>query len=340
MRLLALFPDRLNPKGIAQFVGSALGEGWEVTGAGAADEDTDALTNADAMLVALVEVDATAIDKAANLRFVQTPSHGFDHIDIEAAAARGVPVCNIGTSGAEAGVVAEHAFALILACARRLVEGHEGIRAGEWPQLTGSSVELLDKTLGIVGLGHIGCEVAKRARAFGMKLLYHDVTEAPEDIASELRLQRAELPELLGASDVVTVHVPLMPATRGLIGAAELAMLKPNAIFVNTSRGPVVDNTALAEAADSGRIVAGVDVFDPEPPPVDHPLRSAHNVVLSPHVAGTTRESVGRMMQAAFDNLQCFARGEKPRDVVNGITATAKAQPKPEADASEERGET
>jgi len=317
--LLALFPDRLKPKGIAEIVAGALGAGWTVTGAAAPNEDAEALSSCDAMLVALVEVGAADIDRARRLRIIQTPSHGFDHIDIEAAAKHGIAVCNIGTSGAEAGVVAEHAFCLMLACARRLIEGHEGIRAGEWPQLTGQATELQGKTLGIVGLGHIGREVAKRANAFGMNLLYYDVVTAPEEVESELRLKRTELRDLLEQSDVVTVHVPLFDSTRGLIGADELKLMKHSAILVNTSRGPVVDNAALADAANEGRIVCGVDVFDPEPPPTDHPLRSASNVVLSPHVAGTTRESVLRMMGAAFENLKRFAAGEDVVDVVNGV---------------------
>lgn len=320
MRLLALFPARMNPEGIAQFVAASLGEDWRVTGAGAADDDLAALEEADAILTALVEVSAATIDKAAQLHLIQTPSHGFDHVDIDAAASRGIPVCNVGTSGAEAGTVAEHAMLLMLACARRLVEGHDGIRRGEWPQLTGSSTELQGKTLGIVGLGHIGCEVAKRAKVFGMKLLYHDVVPAPEDIEQELRLTQVDLDDLFAQSDVVTVHVPLMAATRNLVGADQIAKMKAGGILVNTSRGAVVDNDALARAADEGRILAGVDVFEPEPPPEDHPLRTANNVVLSPHVAGTTRESVGRIMQAALDNLQRFARSERLRDVVNGIS--------------------
>lgn len=319
MRLLALFPERMNPAGIAQFVAASLGEGWEVTGAGDADDDLSALEDADAILAALVDVTAAAIDKASRLRMIQTPSHGFDHVDIEAAAQRDVPVCNVGTSGAEAGTVAEHAILLMLACARRLVDGHNGIRAGDWPQLTGSSIELQGKTLGIVGMGHIGCEVAKRARAFGMDLVYHDVVPASEEIEAELRMTQLSLDDLLASSDVVTVHVPLMASTRHLIGPEQIALLKPGAILVNTSRGAVVDNDAVAGAAAEGRIIAGIDVFDPEPPPVDHPLRAVPNVVLSPHVAGTTRESVGRIMQAALDNLGRFAAGERLRDVVNGV---------------------
>ena len=125
--------------------------------------------------------------------------------------------------------------------------------------------------------------------------------------------------ELLKRADVVTIHVPLTASTRGLIGADELARLRPGAIFVNTSRGPVVDNAALATATNEGRIVAGIDVFDIEPPGTDHPLRSASNVVLSPHVAGTTRESVVRIMAAAIENLRRLQAGEKINDIVNGV---------------------
>jgi phosphoglycerate dehydrogenase-like enzyme len=320
MKLLALFPSRMNPQGIAQFVASTLGDGWDVVGAGDAEEDLPTLEAADAILVALRDVRAPAIEKAHALRIIQAPSHGFDHVDVDAAASRGVAVCNVGTSGAEAGTVAEHAMLLMLACARRLIDGHEGIRAGEWPALTGTTIELQGKTLGIVGLGHIGREVAKRARAFGMDVLYSDPVPADEDVEAELRLEPVALDDLLARSDVVTVHVPLMASTRGLIGADEIASMKPNAILVNTSRGAVVDNQAVADAANEGRIVAGVDVFEPEPPPVDHPLRSARNVIVTPHIAGTTRESVVRIMAAALENLQRFGRGERVRDIVNGIT--------------------
>jgi phosphoglycerate dehydrogenase-like enzyme len=311
----------MNPAGIASFVGATLGDGWDVTGVGDAEEDLPTLEAADAILVAIAELRAPAIEKAHSLRMIQTPSHGFDHIDLDAAAGRQIAVCNVGTSGAEAGTVAEHAMGLMLACARRLIEGHDGLRDGGWPQLTSSSVELQGKTLGIVGMGHIGREVAKRAKAFGMKLIYHDPVPADEDVEAELRLEPVSLPDLLQRADLVTVHVPLMPSTHGLIGRDEIALLRANTILVNTSRGAVVDNQAVADAANDGRIMAGIDVFDPEPPPDDHPLRNARNVVLSPHVAGTTRESVTRIMAAAMENLQRFARGERVRDVVNGIKA-------------------
>lgn len=318
--MLALFPSDYNPEGIAGFLAPMLGDGWEVVGADAPDADPDELAETEVVLVALVPVTAEHIERAARLRFVQTPSHGFDHVDVDAAAARGIPVANVGTSGAEAATVAEHAFGLMLACAKRLPDGHTALREGRWPNqelLRAGLTELQGKTLGIVGLGAIGREVAKRARAFEMRVLYHDVLEAPD--AGELGISRVSLDELLGGSDAVTVHVPLVESTRGLIGAAELERMKPGAILVNTSRGPVVDNAALAEACTAGRVVAGVDVFDPEPPPPDHPLLGVPNVVLSPHVAGVTGESVRRIMAAALENVRRFARGEAPRDVVNGV---------------------
>lgn len=319
MKLLALFPDRLNPAGIAEFVGATLGDTWQVTGAANAEDDLIALEGADAILVAISELSAPVIAKAHALKLIQTPSHGFDHIDIEAAAEHGIAVCNVGTSGAESGTVAEHAILLMLACARRLVDGHEALRRGEWPSLAAETIELQGKTLGVIGLGHIGREVAKRAKAFGMKLLYFDPVPAEEDVEAELRIEPVDMVELLERSDVVTVHVPLTTSTRHLLGPQEIARMKAGAILVNTSRGPVVDNTAVAQAANDGRIVAGIDVYEPEPPPDDHPLRTARNVVLSPHVAGTTRESVVRIMAAAIDNLNRFANGERVQDVVNGV---------------------
>lgn len=321
MRLLVVYPAHMNPGAIASFVGGALGDGWAVTGVPEPGADPNALASAEAILCAISPLRAADLERAPALRFVQTSSHGFDHIDVDAAAERGISVANVGTSGAEAGNVAEHALLLMLACAKRLVDGHLALREGRWPQqeLLGAGIwELAGKTLGILGMGQIGRELATRARALGMELVYHDLVPAPDaEEAHGMRL--LGLDELLRTADVVSVHVPLTEATRGLIGAREIALLKRGAILVNTARGPVVDNAALAVAASAGRVLAGVDVFDPEPPPPDHPLLHARNVVLSPHVAGVTRESVQRIMAAAIENLRRFAAGEPPRDVVNGV---------------------
>lgn len=325
MRLLALFPAHMNAELIAGFVGASLGDDWEVTGASSADEAPDALARAEVVLAGLAPVDADAIARAEQLRFIQTPSHGFDNVDLDAAAARGIPVCNVGTSGAEAANVAEHAFLLMLACAKRLVEGHTTLSEGRWAtqELLGAGLtELHGHTLGIVGLGQIGREVARRGRAFGMTILYTDVVDAP-DAETEFGLRRVELDELLAASDAITIHTPLTPSTRGLIGAEQLAKMKRGAILVNTARGAIVDAEALAEACRAGRVLAGIDVFDPEPPAAGHPLLGCPNVVLSPHTAGVTRESVQRIMAAALDNIRRFARGEALRDVVNGVEVPA-----------------
>jgi phosphoglycerate dehydrogenase-like enzyme len=151
-----------------------------------------------------------------------------------------------------------------------------------------------------------------------MTMLYTDVVDAP-DAETQFGLRRVPLDELLASSDAVTIHTPLLPSTRGLIGAEQLRIMKHGAILVNTARGAIVDAGALAEACRAGRILAGIDVFDPEPPPADHPLLGCPNVVLSPHTAGVTRESVQRIMAAALDNLRRFAGGQPLRDVVNGV---------------------
>lgn len=321
MRLLAVFPGSMNPEGIAAFVEAMLGDGWSVTGAASAGDAPDALAEADVILDVLVPLTAEHLAAASKLGFVQTPSHGYDHIDLDAAAARGVPVANVGTSGAEAANVAEHAFGLMLACAKRLIEGHAGVRAGRWPReelLAAGLTELHGKTLGIVGMGQIGREVAKRAAAFDMDVLYADVVAAP-DVEASYGARRAELDDMLPRADFVTIHVPLLPGTRSLIDARRLGSLKRGAILVNTSRGAVVDAPALAEALRTGGIAAGIDVFEPEPPPPDHPLLDAPNVVLSPHDAGVTNESVQRIMSEALENIRRFAAGERPRDIVNGL---------------------
>lgn len=319
MRLLAVFPPHIDPAAVAGFVGSALGDRWEV--AGTSDPSTDALEETEVIFAALQPVTAEHIDSAASLKLIQTPSHGYDHVDVDAAARAGIPVCNVGTSGAEAANVAEHAFGLMLACSKRLVEGHLALTEGRWANqelLRAGMTELRGKTLGIVGLGQIGREVAKRGAAFDMTVLYHDVVE-DADAERTWGVRRVPLDELLAQADVVSVHVPLLPSTRGLIAAAEIAKMKPRAILVNTSRGAVVDAGALAEALHAGKLRAGIDVFEPEPPPPDHPLLTAPDVVLSPHVAGVTNESVARIMAEAIENVRRFERGEPLRDIVNGV---------------------
>jgi phosphoglycerate dehydrogenase-like enzyme len=254
---------------------------------------------------------------APNLKLVQLLSAGYDAVDIEAARAAGVPVCNNG--GANAISVAEHAIMLMLTVSRRVIWQHASVRAGRWrgngPAPT--MYELYDKTLGIIGLGTIGKKVARLARAFGMRIVYFDVRRLTEDEEDAIGVKFRLLRELLRVSDFVSLNVPLNDSTRHLIGAGELALMKPTAILVNTSRGPVIDEKALHQTLSAGKIFgAGLDVFDQEPPPANNPLLQLDNVVLTAHFAGPTSDNHVARFRNAFDNIQRMVRGAPPLWVV------------------------
>jgi phosphoglycerate dehydrogenase-like enzyme len=254
---------------------------------------------------------------APRLRLVQLLSAGYDDVDLDAARRAKVPVSNNG--GANAISVAEHTMMLMLAVSRRVIWQHRNVSGGRWrgngpaPRM----YELNDKTLGIVGLGTIGKKVARLARAFGMRVAYYDIVRLSEDAEDALGVRFRLLRELLASSDVVSLHVPLNDSTRHLIGAAELALMKPEAILVNTCRGPVVDEAALHRALSAGKLLgAGLDVFDQEPPPPDNPLLKLDNVLLTAHFAGPTWDNHVARFRNAFDNVQRVHRGEPPLWVV------------------------
>jgi phosphoglycerate dehydrogenase-like enzyme len=254
---------------------------------------------------------------APRLRLVQLLSAGYDNVDLEAARRAKVPVANNG--GANAISVAEHAVMLMLTVARRVIWQHASVAAGRW-RGNGPSprmYELYGKTLGIVGLGTIGKKVARLGRAFGMRVEYYDIARLSEDAEDALGVRFRLLSELIGNADVVSLHVPLNDSTHHLIGEGELARMKPTAILINTSRGPVVDEAALCGAlADGNLFGAGLDVFDPEPPQADNPLLQLDNVVLTAHFAGPTWDNHVARFRNAFDNVQRVARGEPPLWVV------------------------
>jgi phosphoglycerate dehydrogenase-like enzyme len=209
---------------------------------------------------------------------------------------------------------------LMLAVSRRLVWQHASVAAGRWRgnDLAGTKLyELRGKTLGIVGLGAIGKKVARLGGAFGMSVLYYDLQRLSEDAEDALGVRFRLLNEVMRLSDVVSLHVPLTPASRHMIGAAEIGLMKPTAYLINTCRGPVVDEVALVAALSDGAIAgAGLDVFDEEPPPADNPLFKLDNVVLTPHFAGPTWDNQQARFRNAFDNCQRVARGEKPLWVI------------------------
>jgi len=253
---------------------------------------------------------------APKLRLVQVLSAGYDRADLAAARTAGVPFANNG--GANSVAVSEHALLLMLAVSRQLVRQHANVAAGRWRgNATPRLHELRGRTLGIVGLGTIGKKTARLAQAFGMPVHYYDVARLSEDREDALDVRFRLYRELLRTSDVISLHVPLNDTTRGMLGEAELALMKPTAILVNTSRGPVVDEAALTRALAGGKIAgAGLDVFDVEPPAAGNPLFALDNVVLTAHLAGPTQESNVARLRNAFDNVQRVARGEAPLWVV------------------------
>jgi glyoxylate reductase/D-3-phosphoglycerate dehydrogenase len=253
---------------------------------------------------------------APRLKLIQLLSAGYDRADIAAARQAGVPISNNG--GANAVAVSEHALLLMLAVSRSLVWQHDSVAAGRWRGNNTPRIhELRGKTLGIIGLGTIGKKTARLAAAFGLHLQYYDIARLSEDAEDALGVRFRLFSEILRTSDIVSLHVPLNDTTRHMLGAAELGLMKPTAILVNTARGPVVDEVALHAALSSGRLAgAGLDVFAEEPPPPNHPLFTLDNVVLTAHLAGPTWESNTSRLRNAFDNVQRVARGEPPLWVI------------------------
>ncbi|HEV7129493.1 MAG TPA: D-glycerate dehydrogenase [Ktedonobacterales bacterium] len=268
--------------------------------------------DADGLLSLLTDrVDAELLDLCPRLRVVSNYAVGFDNIDIPAATARGIPVGN--TPGVLTETTADFAFTLLLAAARRVVEGVDYVRAGRWQTwgpllLTGPDVH--GATLGLVGLGRIGAEMAKRARGFDMRVLYTDVVRR-EDLEASLGLRYATLDEVLREADFISLHTPLMPETHHLIGMAQLRAMKPTAILINTSRGPIVDCDALAEALRAGDIGgAALDVTEPEPLPADHPLVTLPNCIIVPHIASASHATRAAMARIAAENLIAGLNGQ------------------------------
>ncbi|MDP9243606.1 MAG: D-glycerate dehydrogenase [Chloroflexota bacterium] len=265
-------------------------------------------------------VDAELLDAAGpQLKVVSNYAVGFDNLDIPELTQRRIPAGN--TPGVLTETTADLAFALMMAAARRVDEGSRYVRQGRWqtwgPMLL-MGVDLHGATLGIVGFGRIGREMAKRASGFGMQVLYHDVHPATPDEERSLNARQVEMDELLASSDMISLHTNLTEETRHLIDASALARMKPTAILVNTSRGPVVDQAALYEALRDGQIfAAALDVTDPEPMAPDDPLLTLENCLVVPHIASATGVTRGKMAAIAAANLLAGLRGEPLPSCVN-----------------------
>ncbi len=273
------------------------------------------IKNVDGVLTLLTEkVDAEFMNAAPQLKVISNMAVGFDNVDVAEAARRKIPVGN--TPGVLTDATADMAFALLLAAARRLPEGQKYIRAGLWktwhPQLL-LGADFVGATLGIVGFGRIGQAVAKRAQGFDLRVIYHDPTADPVFGASSVDLET-----LLRESDFVSLHVPLNPQTRHLVNAEFLSKMKSNAILVNTSRGSVVDQSALFNALKSKRIfAAALDVTDPEPLPANDPLLELENCLIVPHLGSASKHTRDMMSVLAAQNLIAGLKGGRLPNCVN-----------------------
>jgi glyoxylate reductase len=274
----------------------------------------------DGLLVLLPDrIDAALMEAAPRLRVISNLAVGYDNVDIPGATKRGILVGN--TPGVLTETTADFAFALLMAAARRVVEADAFTRGGRW-QTWGPMImlgqDIHHATLGIVGLGRIGIEVARRARGFGMKVLYHDQQRRGEE-ERQLGVEYvSELSALLSSSDFVSLHLPLSPQTYHLIGAAELAAMKPTAVLVNTSRGPIVDQQALYEALKSRQIfAAAIDVTEVEPIPPRDPLLTLDNLIITPHIASASFATRTSMATMAAANLIAGLNGQVPPHCVN-----------------------
>ena len=273
--------------------------------------------DADVLLTNKTMLSGADLENLPRLKYVGVLATGTNVVDLQAARARGIPVTNVPTYGTKS--VAQMTFALLLELAHHVGHHSRTVREGRWTR--GADwcywdfplIELDGLTIGIVGLGRIGRAVAELAVAFGLKVVAYD----PAAAAAPPFVRMVELDTLFRESDVVSLHCPLTPQTAALVSRARLALMKPASFLINTSRGPLIDEAALAEALNAGRIAgAAVDVLSVEPPPATNPLLTARNCIITPHMAWGTRAARARLMKTAVENVQSFLRG-KPKNVVN-----------------------
>jgi glyoxylate reductase len=254
---------------------------------------------------------------APKLRIAANVAVGYDNIDVDACTKRGVVATN--TPGVLDETTADFAWTLMMAVARRLAEGEQLARSGNWKgwnldQLCGA--DIWGKTLGLVGFGRIGRAVARRALGFHMKVIYTDAVKAPDEVAKSLNAQYRDMNELLAESDFISLHVPLIPETRGLFDSPKFYRMKPTAFLINTSRGPVVEESALVAALDAKKIAgAALDVYENEP--FIHPGLKRPNVVLAPHLASASLETRTKMAVMAANNVVALFKGQMPPNMIN-----------------------
>jgi D-3-phosphoglycerate dehydrogenase len=268
------------------------------------------------VLTTFHELSASALERFRSLKFVQVASTGYDRVDLAACRARGVMVANIPVANSK--TVAEHVLLFTLALLRDLRGLDADMRRGEWPMLTGAS-DLAGKVFGIVGMGRIGRELAARLVPFETSTIYADVVPLPAEEERRLGLTRVDFRDLLAQADIISLHLPLTEQTRAIVGAAEFALMKDQAIFINTARAELVDPTALRHAVTDGKIRAGLDVYLTEPPDFSDPIFKAPGTAFTPHIAGVTFEAQQRFLQETIKNVLRFVQGKEPLYRVDGL---------------------
>ena len=282
------------------------------------DRLPEAARDADYLMGFLRTLSHEQLLAAKGVKLIQLMSVGYDRFNLEGARKARIPVALNG--GANAIAVAEHAIMLMLATLKHVTELDQMVRAGQWRSESHGGLrvyELWSSTVGILGMGRIGQKLVKRLHGWDAKLVYYDPQRLNPEREQELGVTYLPFDELMRTADVVSVHVPLFPQTRHLVDARALALMKPTAVLVNTSRGGLVDEQALVEALRKGTILgAGLDVLQREPPPVDHPIFGLKNAILTPHMAGPTWQSWPRRFKNGFENIARVERGEKPLWVV------------------------
>ncbi len=282
---------------------------------GSYDAALDDIGRYDAVIVRVAPIDADVINQADRLQVIAKHGSGVDNVDIEAASRRNIVVCN--TPGANAQSVAEHAIALLFGVSRHLHTADRHVRSGGWERAAFTGTELSETTLGLYGFGNIARKTADLARGMGMSVLAYNPKKP--DAAFPEGVSRIEtFSKLFERATAVSIHVPLTDRTRHSVSTAELAALGEQGILINTARGAVVDETALVEALDAGRLGgAGLDTFETEPPGASHPLSGRDDVLLTPHVGGATEQALGRMSRRAAANVRSVYDGTIPDSTRN-----------------------
>ena len=278
-------------------------------------ETAEAAADVDAILARVATLTKPVIDAAHRLKIVARHGVGVDSVDVEECTKRGIVVTTTGDANSLA--VSEHAFASLLAVARSITLADADVKGGTWQRDKYHGVELGGKVLGVVGLGRIGTRLVRHSRGFDMQVIAYDPYVDPR-VAVDLGVALVDLESLLRRADFISIHAPLTAETESMIGRAELGLMKPSAILVNTARGEIVDEAALYEALITRSIAgAALDAYAQEPIPSEHPLLQLDNVVFSPHIAGTTEESLVKLSVRAAENILSVLRGERPLYAVN-----------------------